>query len=110
MIKNLQDLDKQTKYSLFITTFALATFVILFLNAFISIGHLLDLIKQPGFETISLSIKEGYYFINDKKMGVSIIFNLFAILILWFLMLFHTIRSIYDLDYFLDNFNDYDYN
>jgi hypothetical protein len=107
MIRNLQNLDKQTRYSLFITTFALAVFVMLVLNAVISVGYLLDLIKQPGFQNISLSFKEGYYVINDKKMGVSIVFNLFGILVLWFLMLYHTIRSIYDLDYFLDNFNDY---
>ena len=107
MIRNLQNLHKQTRYSLFITTFVLTVFVMLVLNAVISIGYLLNLVKQPGFETISLSFKEGYYLVNEKKMGISIIFNIFGILVLWFLMLYHTIRSIYDLDYFLDNFNDY---
>lgn len=105
MIRNIQNLDNQTKYSLLITTFALAIFVMFILNVAVSIIYMLDLIKQPNFETISLSIKEGYYAINDKVIGIPIVLNIIAFLVVWFLMICHTIKSIYELDYFLDDFN-----
>lgn len=105
MIRNIQNLDNQTKYSLLITTFALAIFVMFILNVAVSIIYMLDLIKQPNFETISLSIKDGYYAINDKVIGIPIVLNIIAFLVVWFLMICHTIKSIYELDYFLDDFN-----
>ena len=105
MIRNIQNLDNQTKYSLLITTFALAIFVMFILNVAVSIIYMLDLIKQPNFETISLSIKDGYYAINDKVIGIPIVLNIIAFLVVLFLMICHTIKSIYELDYFLDDFN-----
>ncbi|WP_394759286.1 hypothetical protein [Flavobacterium sp.] len=107
MIQNIQNLDRKTKYSLFITTLVLAVFAMLVINVVVSIIHMLDLIKEPSFETISLAFKEGYYTINDKKIGIPILFNIVGGFILWLLMLYHTIRSIYNLDFFLDNFNDF---
>lgn len=105
MIRNIQNLDRKTKYSLFITTFALAVFVILVINVVVSIIYLLELIKEPSFETILVSYNEGYYTINNKKVGIPILVNVIGVFILWVLMLYHTIRSIYNLDYFLDDFN-----
>lgn len=103
-MQNIQNLDNQTKCSLLITTFVLALFVMFVLNVAISIIYMLDLIKQPDFETISLSIKEGYYAINGKKIGVPIIFNIMCFLAIWFLMIYHTLKSLYKLDFFLDDF------
>ncbi|SFB01103.1 hypothetical protein SAMN05660845_1295 [Flavobacterium swingsii] len=105
MIRHIQNLDTQTKYSLLITTFALALFVMFVLNVAISIIYMLDLIKQPDFETISMSVRDGYYTLNGKKIGAPIFFNIIAFFLAWFLMTCHTIKSIYELDFFLDDFN-----
>lgn len=105
-MRNIQNLEKQAKYNLLITTFALAAFMVLVLNVLYAIIYMLDLIKDPNFETISLTFNDGYYEINGKQMGVSIFFNSIGILFLWILMLYHTIKCIYDFDFFLDNFND----
>ncbi|WP_395046706.1 hypothetical protein [Flavobacterium sp.] len=107
MIRHIQNLDNQTKYSLLITTFALAIFVMFILNVAVSIIYMLDLIKQPDFETISLSVKEGYYAINDKIIGIPIVLNIIAFFLVWFIMICHTIKSIYELEYFLDEFNSF---
>ena len=105
MIRNIQNLDNQTKYSLLITTFALALFAMFVLNVAISIIYMLDLIKQPDFETISLSVSNGYYAINGKKIGAPIFINIIAFFTIWFLMTCHTIKSIFELDFFIDDFN-----
>jgi hypothetical protein len=104
MMRNIQNLDNRTKYSLLITTFFLALFVMFVLNVAISIIYMLDLIKQPDFETISLSVKEGYYAINGKKIEIPIVFNIMCFFVIWFLMTYHSIKSIYELDFFLDDF------
>lgn len=108
MMRNIQNLEKQTKYNLLITTFTLATFIVLVLNAFYAIIYMFDIIKESDFETISIAFKHGYYEINSKQIGVSIFFNIIGILFFWVLMLYHTIKSIYDFDFFLDNFNNSD--
>lgn len=105
MIRNLQNLDNQTKYSLLLTTFALAIFVMFVLNVAISIIYMLDLIKQPDFETISLSVRDGYYTLNGKEIGAPIFFNIISFFAIWFLMISHTLKSIFELDFFIDEFN-----
>ncbi|WP_300564969.1 hypothetical protein [Flavobacterium sp.] len=94
MKTNLQKLDKKAKISLLTSTLVLAVFVIFVFNVLFSTVYFLELIKNPDFETINVSFKEGFYAINEKKVGVSIFFNMIGILIVWFLMLSHTLKSI----------------
>ena len=105
MIQNIQNLDNQTKYRLLITTFVLALFVMFVLNVAISIIYMLDLIKQPNFETISLAMRDGYYTLNNKEIGAPIFFNIVSFFVVWYLMTSHTLKSIYELDFFFDEFN-----
>ncbi|TGD58539.1 hypothetical protein [Flavobacterium humi] len=93
MIREIQKLEKQAKYNLLITTLALAIFVILIVNILIATVYMLELIKEPNYDSILLSFKEGYYTINGKKMGVSIFFNFMGIFALWGLMIFHTLKT-----------------
>lgn len=94
MIGRIKKTEKQAKFSLLITTLALAIFVILIANILVATVFMLELINTPNYDSVLLSFKEGYYTINGKKMGVSIICNVIGILFLWSLMLYHTLRTI----------------
>jgi len=94
MVSNVQKIDRHSKLSLLARTLGLAIFVVLVLNVLISIVYILELIKAPDYDTISLSFNGGYYTINEEKMGASIAFNCIGILFLWFTMVVHTLKSI----------------
>ena len=94
MINRMDKLETQTKFSLLITTLALAIFVILIGNTLISMIYILEWIKMPNYDSLLLSLKEGYYTINGQKMGVSIFWNVIGVLFLWGLMVYHTLRTI----------------
>lgn len=94
MISKIQKLDRQAKFSLLTSTLALAIFAVLVLNILISIVYVLELIKEPNFNTIWVSFQDGYYTINDNKIGVSIYVNCLGVLFFWFLMVLHTLKSI----------------
>lgn len=94
MIRRMNKLERQTKFSLLITTLALAMFVILIANALIVTVYLLELIKTPNYDSVLFSFKEGYYAINNIKMGVPIFWNVIGVLFLWALMVFHTLKTI----------------
>ena len=79
-MENIHKIDKQAKLNLLATTFALAVFTVLVLNVLISIMYLLELIKEPDYDSIWLSFQDGYYTINDNKMGVPIFFNFLGVL------------------------------
>ena len=93
-MENIHKIDRQAKLNLLATTFALAVFTVLVLNVLISIMYLLELIKEPDYDSIWLSFQDGYYTINDNKMGVPIFFNCLGVLFFWMLMVFHTLKSI----------------
>jgi hypothetical protein len=95
MIEKIQKLDKKSKLSLLTSTLALAIFSVIVINILVFIVYIMELINAPDFDTIYLSFKDGYYTINGEKLGASIFVNLFGILLLWGLMVYHTLRSIH---------------
>lgn len=102
MIQKMQKLEKKAKLGLLTSTFALAIFSVLVINALVFIIYIMQLINAPDFDTISLSFKEGYYTINGDKVGASVFVNLIGILFLWGLMIYDTLRSIHkSLNYIL---------
>jgi hypothetical protein len=94
MKETIQKLDGQARFSLLSTTLGFAIFVILILNLLDSIMYMLLLLQAPDYEFIFVSFKDGYYTINGKKMGLSIFYNILGILISWFLITWHTLKSI----------------
>jgi hypothetical protein len=94
MLGKIQKLERQAKFSLLLTTLALAIFVVLIANILIATVYMLELINTPNYNSVLLSFKEGYYTINGKKMGVSIACNAIGILFLWGLMVYHTLKTI----------------
>lgn len=95
MIQKIQKLEKKAKMGLLASTFALALFSVLVINALVFIIYIMEIINEPDFDTISLSFKEGYYTINGDKIGASIFLNLIGVLFIWVLMIYDTLRSIH---------------
>ena len=95
MIQKIQKLEKKAKFGLLASTFALALFSVLVINALIFIIYIMEIINAPDFDTISLSFQQGYYTINGEKIGASIFFNFIGVLFVWVLMIFHTLKSIH---------------
>ncbi|MES2812968.1 MAG: hypothetical protein V4670_10905 [Bacteroidota bacterium] len=91
----MEKLEKRAKMGLLASTLALAIFSVLVINAFIFIIYTMEIINSPDFDIILLSFKDDYYTINGEKRGISIFLNLIGILSLWFLMTYHTLRSIH---------------
>jgi hypothetical protein len=94
MIKKLQNLEKHTKYNVLLITFVLSLFIVITVNAFISMIYVSAVIQNVEHEFIALSLSEGYYEVNGHKMGVPIFVNIVAMLFLWILMILHTIKEI----------------
>ena len=94
MIKKLQNLEKHTKYNVLLITFVLSLFIVITVNAFISMIHVSAVIQNVEHEFIAFSLSQGYYEVNGHKMGVPIFVNVVGVLFLWILMIMHTIKEI----------------
>jgi hypothetical protein len=94
MIKILQKLDNQSKFSLFTSSFVFAVLVLSIFNLLDAVMYMLLLIQEPSYESVSLSFGDGYYFINDKKMGFSVFYNILFVLFVWVFMVFYNLKSI----------------
>ena len=94
MFETIQKLDNDTRLSLLFTTLGFAVLVIVLLNLLDSIVYILLLLKEPDYTTILISFKHSYYTINNKEMGFSFFYNILGALIIWVLMIRHTLKSI----------------
>ena len=107
MIKSLQYIENPIKKKLFISTFVLAIVVMMVINAIVLLIHILEMNNNPAFEGITFTFRDSNYIINSEKMGISLGYNFLGIIIVWLIMLYHSIKTIYNINFFLDNFNDY---
>ena len=107
MIKSLQSFENPVRKKLFISTFVLAIVVMLVINAIVLLIHILEMNNNPAFEVITFTFRDSSYIINNEKMGISLGYNLLGIIIVWLIMLYHSVKTIYNVNFFLDNFNDY---
>lgn len=94
MKETIQQLDNQAKFSLLTSTLGFAILILLIINLLDLIMYLLLLLQEPNFDFIFLSFKEGHYAINDKKMGLSLFYNLMVMLGLWVMIIWHTLKTI----------------
>ena len=107
MIKSLQRFENPVRKKLFISTFVLAIVVVMVINAIVLLIHILEMNNNPAFEVITFTFRDTSYIINSEKMGISMGYNLLGIIIVWLIMLYHSVKTIYNINFFLDNFNDY---
>ena len=94
MKDTIQQLDNQAKFSLLTTTLGFAILILVIVNLLDLIMYILLLMQEPAYDSVILSFKEGYYTVNDKKMGISLFYNFIGMLCLWVLIIWHTLKSI----------------
>lgn len=94
MKETIQKLDSKAKFSLLTTTLGFAILILVILNLSNLILYILLLLQEPNFDSILLSFKEGHYAVNDKKMGLSLFYNLVGLLGLWIIIIWHTLKTI----------------
>lgn len=94
MIKILQKLDSHSRFSLLTSSFVFAVLVLSIFNLLDAVMYMLLLIQEPSYESVSLSFGDGYYFINGKKMGFSIFYNILFVLFIWVFMVFYNLKSL----------------
>jgi uncharacterized membrane protein SpoIIM required for sporulation len=94
MINKIQRLENNTRFSILITTLAIAVFMVLSINAVISLVYVSQLVQQLDYEYVSFSYSNGYYTINNHKIGIPLFFNLLAIILLWYFMVSYTLKII----------------
>jgi hypothetical protein len=94
MIEKIQKLDYDIRCSVLITTLAIAIFMVVSINALMSVIYISKLIQQLDYESISFSFNDGYFVINNHEEGLSLFFNFIGIIGLWFFMVLHTIKVI----------------
>ncbi|RTY95828.1 hypothetical protein [Flavobacterium sp. GT3R68] len=94
MKETIQHLDNRAKFSLLTSTLGFAILILLIVNLLDLIMYMLLLLQEPSFDSIILSLKEGHYAINGKKMGLSLFYNFMVLLFLWALIIWHTLKTI----------------
>ena len=82
------------KIDLLLTTLGLSVFSMLIINLIITFFSIQDLIKYTDLEEFSLVVKDGYYYVNSYKIEASFSFNIFGILFLWIIMMWHTLKTV----------------
>lgn len=92
MIKKIQKFKFKSTFLL--STFLLAFYMIIALNMLVIIFYLSDIINQIDFDTISISIQKGYYVLNGKKIGIPILYSFVALILVWLLIIVHTLKVI----------------
>ena len=92
MVKKIQKFKFKSTFLL--STFLLAFYMIFALNMLVVIVYLSEIINQIDFDTISISIRKGYYALNGKKIGIPIFYNFMSLILVWFLIIVHTLKSI----------------
>jgi hypothetical protein len=94
MIEKIQKLENNTRFSILATTLAIALFMVLSINAVVSLVYVSKLVQQLDYEYISFSFSNGYYTINNHQIGIPLFFNFTAAIALWYFMVSYTIKSI----------------
>lgn len=82
------------KIDLLLTTLGLSVFSMLIINLIITFFSIQDLIKYTDLEEFSLVVKDGYYYVNSYKIEASFSFNIFGIIFLWIIMMWHTLKTV----------------
>lgn len=82
------------KLDLLLTTLGLSIFSMLIINLIITFFSIQDLIKYTDLDDFSLVVKDGYYYVNSYKIEASFTFNLFGIVFLWIIMIWHTLKTV----------------
>lgn len=83
-----------SKIDILLTTLGLSVFSMLVINIIITFFCIQDLIKYTDLETISFTVKEGFYYVNEYKIEASIAFNFVGVIFLWVVMLWHTLKTV----------------
>ncbi|GAA4760576.1 hypothetical protein GCM10023230_06860 [Flavobacterium hankyongi] len=66
----------------------------LIINLIITFFSIQDLIKYTDLDEFSLAVKDGYYYVNNYKIEAPFIFNIFGIVFLWIIMIWHTLKTV----------------
>ncbi len=82
------------KLDLLLTTLGLSIFFMLIINLIITFFSIQDLIKYTDLDEFSLAVKDGYYYVNNYKIEAPFIFNIFGIVFLWIIMIWHTLKTV----------------
>lgn len=82
------------KLDLLLTTLGLSVFSMIIINLIITFFCIQDLIKYTDLENFSLAVKDGYYYVNNYKIEASFWFNIFGVIFLWLVMLWHTLKTV----------------
>lgn len=97
MLKEIQKLEKKQKVNLVVSTVILTSILIILFNALILVVYIPELIKILDSESLSFSIKKGYFAINSHPVGISILVNSISFLSLWLVLIHDALRSIKEL-------------
>lgn len=92
MVEKIQ--KSKFKSKLLLSTFLLAFYMIFALNLLVIIVCLSEIINQIDFNVVSISIYKGYYALNDIKIGIPILYSFIGLVLIWFLIIIHTLRVI----------------
>lgn len=82
------------KLELLLTTLGLSIFSMIIINLIITFFSIQDLIKYTDLENFSIAVKDGYYYVNNYKIEASFSFNIFGVIFLWLIMLWHTLKTV----------------
>lgn len=85
---------KSLKNNLLISTFWLAFYLVFAINILLIILNSKEIINKIELETITISIENGYYILNNIKIGFSIITNFIFLIAIWIWLIIKTLKSI----------------
>lgn len=80
------------KFVLLFTSLVLALFFSIFFNTMTVLVHVLAIVRNPDFETVELSCREGYTTLNNKKVGFSLLQNIAGVLFFWTIITYQAFR------------------
>jgi len=94
MLVKEQKIEQSEKIKLLMSTLALAIFLVFVANVFFLLLHISQNINEPTFQIIKLSFDGEYLNVNNEKVGFALFFNFIGLMFLWFMMTYHTLKTI----------------
>ena len=94
MKKELYPTKKSIRRDIILSSLGLSVFIVISYNLMYSVIVVSKFIEVLDFNSINLSFSNGYYTLNNKEMGIPILANFILILVLWYLMVWDTLKKI----------------